>query len=757
VPPAPSVPPIPPVPSTRFRWFAIAVFALALGVRLLHILQIRSAPFFTLLMGDAHAYDAWAQQIAAGDWAGHDVFYQAPLYPYFLGVIYASVGRNLCLVRIAQAVIGSTSCVLLAYAARRVYNDAAGGVAGVLLALWAPAIFFDGLLQKSVLDVFFVSLTVWLVVRVGTAGGRPRAQRSDYAWPWLGLGLTVGALSLTRENALVFVAILLAWALMGPGRLRRAGMFLAGFAIVVAPVAARNSRLGGGFYVTTSQFGPNFYIGNNPRADGTYASLRYGRGAPEYERQDATELAERALGRRLSPAEVSGYWTDQAIDFITSQPIRWLELVGRKFALLWNATEMVDTEGQDTYAEWSWPLRILGPIAHFGVLVPLAVLGVCLGGLTRPTGRSNRVPLDVPFNVPLNVLLALTLGYAASVLLFYVFARYRYPLVPFLVLFAAGGLVSVSRGRGVFLARGVLLTRFRSARAVGSREGAHGMSARLLFAVVLAAAVFANWRLVPRGWMRAVSESNLGVALQDERRYDEAIAHYQRAVAYRPDYAPALNNLATAYRASGRLDDAVAAYHRALDVQPDFPDAQYNLANALLDKGATDEAVSRFETALRSLPDSVDVRNNLGIALASQGRTDDAIVEFQRAIALDPASATAHRNLADLLAAKGDRAGALAQLREAVRADPANGDAHYDLGLALLEAGSPDAAAAEFRAAVERLPASADARNNLGIALGSQGKLDEAILQFRDALRLQPGHADAKKNLAMALAARAGK
>ena len=85
---------------------------------------------------------------------------------------------------------------------------------------------------------------------------------------------------------------------------------LLGLAIVLVPVAARNAVVGGGFFVTTSQFGPNFYIGNNPTADGTYASLRYGRGAPEYERQDATELAELALGRRLSPAEVSSYWTD---------------------------------------------------------------------------------------------------------------------------------------------------------------------------------------------------------------------------------------------------------------------------------------------------------------------------------------------------------------------------------------------------------------------------------------------------------------
>src|SRR5262245_31399286 len=61
------------------------VFLVALAVRLLHLWQIRRAPFFDVLLGDARGYDAWAQQIAAGDWIGRDVFYQAPLYPYFLG------------------------------------------------------------------------------------------------------------------------------------------------------------------------------------------------------------------------------------------------------------------------------------------------------------------------------------------------------------------------------------------------------------------------------------------------------------------------------------------------------------------------------------------------------------------------------------------------------------------------------------------------------------------------------------------------
>ena len=42
----------------------------------------------------------------------------------------------------------------------------AGVVAGLMLALYAPAIFFDGLLQKSVLDVFFICLALWLIAGI---------------------------------------------------------------------------------------------------------------------------------------------------------------------------------------------------------------------------------------------------------------------------------------------------------------------------------------------------------------------------------------------------------------------------------------------------------------------------------------------------------------------------------------------------------------------------------------------------------------
>ena len=277
-------------------------------------------------MGDSRAYDEWAQQIARGDWLGRDVFYQAPLYPYFLGTLYTIAGRDLLFVRICQAIIGSLACVLLGLAGSRLFSKRAGLIAGLGLALYAPAIFFDALVQKSVLDVFFVCAAIWLLSALVYPERSPGVPHRGSRLTWFWLGLAMGGLSLTRENAVVFIGVTLLWALAPrqiPARERvaAAGVFVMGLAIVLLPVAVRNSVVGDGFYLTTSQFGPNFYIGNNARADGTYMSLRFGRGTPEYERQDATELAEDATGRDLTPAEVSS--TGRSRRWRSSGRSRW--------------------------------------------------------------------------------------------------------------------------------------------------------------------------------------------------------------------------------------------------------------------------------------------------------------------------------------------------------------------------------------------------------------------------------------------------
>jgi tetratricopeptide (TPR) repeat protein len=729
------------------RSYVLGIFLGALALRLVHVYQLRASPFSDVLLGDAHGYDEWARRIAGGEWIGRDVFYQAPLYPYFLGILYTFIGHNLLAVRIVQAAIGAASCTLVALAGQRFFSSKVGLAAGIGMAIYAPAIFFDGLLQKSVLDLFFLSLSLWLISLL--------LDRNDDRRLWLALGVAMGALSLTRENALVFIVVILVWcfvpvrikadtttvkktkaqktvAVSGFSPTRRAATFVLGLAIVLLPVAIRNYAVGGGFYLTTSQFGPNFFIGNNPNADGTYASLRFGRGAPEYERQDATELAEHATGRTLTPSEVSSYWTGRALDFITAHPAQWLALIARKVELLVNATEMLDTESQESYAEYSWPLRFLGWFGHFGVLVPLALLGMILSW-----GDRQR----------LAILYALTGVYAASVLMFYVFARYRLPLVPFFMLFAAGAVCQVAS----YAAR----ARDRVGGAP-QRDTRFEISAFSAFSalIVVVSAVAANWPILSKPLMMAITETNLAAALQADGRPRDAIEHYQRAIALQPDYAPAYNNLGVARRAAGDLDQAIAAYERAVAMKPEYPDAHYNLANALLDKNKPQEAEEHFRIALQSIPDSAGVRNNLGIALAAAGKGDDAVAAFRAAVAAEPSSAKAHRNLADALSTAGHMAESFTEFQRAAELDPNDATTHYNFGSTLLEAGRFDDAIVEFRAALRITPESPEAHNNLGIAIGSRGDVNGAITEFQRALALKPGFADAERNLATAQAQR---
>ena len=116
-----------------------AVWLLAFAVRVLYLWQIADAPFFGLRLGDAEAYHEWARRIAAGDWPGSGVFYQAPLYPYCLALIYSTVGESVAIVRLFQAMLGATSCALLGAAGIALFGRAglAAGLALAIYPLWA--------------------------------------------------------------------------------------------------------------------------------------------------------------------------------------------------------------------------------------------------------------------------------------------------------------------------------------------------------------------------------------------------------------------------------------------------------------------------------------------------------------------------------------------------------------------------------------------------------------------------------------------
>jgi len=139
---------------------------------------------------------------------------------------------------------------------------------------------------------------------------------------------------------------------------------------------------------------------------------------------------------------------------------------------------------------------------------------------------------------------------------------------------------------------------------------------------------------------------NLGVALGQAGKVQEAIGHYEQALRIKPDYAGAHYNLGTTLLRAGNVQEAIGHYVQALRIQPDYAEAHNNLGVCLIRLGSAQEAVEHWEQALQLKPDFADAHNNLGSALAQAGKVQEAIGHYQQALRIKPDYAEAQSNLA---------------------------------------------------------------------------------------------------------------
>ena len=118
-------------------------------------------------------------------------------------------------------------------------------------------------------------------------------------------------------------------------------LILLGVAIIVTPFALRNYLQGGNFMLISSAAGINLYIGNNPGADGKSAfvpsrDFSYEEGWHDNVLVSSKKAAERQMGKELTPAQISRFWTLKAAGFMLREPIAFLLLLWRKFFYFFN-------------------------------------------------------------------------------------------------------------------------------------------------------------------------------------------------------------------------------------------------------------------------------------------------------------------------------------------------------------------------------------------------------------------------------------
>ena len=420
-----SAPPPDPVRSFRQCWPVavpvIVAFVYAFG----HLGWYLATPLGRVPVLDERENLALANAIAGGTLPA-EPFYRALGYALALAGL-RELGVTAAGLFSAALALGATlhaaNAGLVARLARGWFGDAAALAAGLLCALHPVFVHYatQALDAAPALTLFLLGLNFLAPAFAAPVGARL----------WLGASLCWAAAALLRPNyLLVWAALpLLAWTNFCPGaRPRRLVTALGGVALFAA-LAVWQWRVSGapGFLPTQGPY--NFWAANQPGTHGRYYSQQLSL-PPELAeknpaRAESMLLFERDTGRPATDlGTVNAYWRQRALGEIAAHPLAWLEVMARKTYALLNDWEQYNNKTFAFHQARSPWLR-WNPLS-WGILFVLGVAGTA------------RLFAERPRVAP--ALALIVAASAASVVLFFVSARFRLPLAALLCVVAGGAL-----------------------------------------------------------------------------------------------------------------------------------------------------------------------------------------------------------------------------------------------------------------------------------------------------------------------------
>jgi len=577
-----------------------ALLSLVMGYG--HLCSIRDAPQFKVPVLDELAYDIQAMGVLEGTWPAGKVFYQDPLYPYFLAAAYKTAGHRMWVVKSAQVVFGAAVVLFIFGICRRVFGPGTGATAAVITALYRPLYFFEGVLTKELLGLLLLSASLYFLVRAPETGKKRE---------WLFSGLLLGAACLTRSNLLLMIPAWAAWAFFYKRRefdykhrLAAATFFVAGTLVAITPVTIHNLRAGV-LVLVTSQGGQNFYIGNHSgNIEGTYVAPSFLRANPLYEELDFAYNAEKKTGKEMTPSEISSYWYGRAWREICDYPNDSLRRFWRKALLVINDYEISDNVNFYYFRmRYSTILRLKTP--GWGFWVALAIYGglILLYRLLWKRDEINGLAAPI---------LLMGVIYPATLVAFYVFARYRLPLLTVVPALAAFGL-------------SVLLGYLADLRVRN---------------LALAAAILAGlWMMTHKPLIEpdfSTAYYQTGNCLMKLGKYKEAEKEYENASILNANSAPIWINYAAALQNQGRYEEAVDRYRNALVLSPRNPTAHIGLADAYYALGKHEKSIEHYQVAMLMGSESSGLWTRLGRSYMALDMISNASSCLTKALLLDP-------------------------------------------------------------------------------------------------------------------------
>lgn len=572
------------------------VLGIALAVRLCVLFLFSKSVYFLPTAEDMKFYSDWAQRIAAGDLTDHRAFYGLPGYPYLLGGIYALFGHDSFAVGVVgflQTLSEAGIALLIFQIGKWAFPEPHARIVGGLAALgW---IFFQPAQTFSVI----LMPTTWAVLTFWGVFCWSVHSESRSRWrPWLGMGLLTGLVATMVATVLFILPISLAVAVRNLRKpaavLTAAACLFGGVFFGASPCWIHNYFIAGEPVLLSAHSGLNFWVGNNPTANG-YPKLPPGlRGTQEGMLKDSIRIPEQEAGHPLKRVEVSRYWSAKADAYIHEHPQEWLGLMVTKIKNVWNAAQYDDLSIITALDEEG----VLTPGLRFGLVAVLALAGVALAWRRAP--RAVWIMAAVALHM-------------AALLPVFVTERYRLAAVPGLLLLAAFGLVE--------------LWDALASRRWGRASVWLGAGTAALVLVTLPPHEESLW------WLDTY---NTGLKLLVNGDIKRALPKLERAYAYAPGNADVNSTLGNFWFRAHKYQHARYFYQQALKLNAQNLSALNNLA--LLDIGQAHwpQARQLLAAALKLEPEDANLYYLMAYCDEKLGDAAAAKTGVKKALSINP-------------------------------------------------------------------------------------------------------------------------
>jgi tetratricopeptide (TPR) repeat protein len=229
----------------------------------------------------------------------------------------------------------------------------------------------------------------------------------------------------------------------------------------------------------------------------------------------------------------------------------------------------------------------------------------------------------------------------------------------------------------------------------------------------------------------------LGTTLLNERRMNQALAHFRAAVEADPKSELMHLDLAEAYTRDSQYDKALVEAREAARLAPNDALAHRALGALLGRNGQPEAALQELRAADQMEPTNPQNKVLIGYEYAVMfGHLDDAVSALEEAARVDPNSEMAKKGLekAQLLKVRVQQA--IERGREVVKQHPDDADAHFRLGKAEARAGELKDAIRDFQKAAELRPDNASTHTELAELYLAQGDTSTAWEEVRKARAL---------------------